>query len=258
MICFKNRGRATLFFAFCIITILHYWLTYVYNCKKENFDSSASEESIENVASLYDKGLVELDNLVVTGKLTVGGEVICDGSGTFGNAKVGNWDKDSNYVSFSHKNRTGDNYGIIQNDKNTYVNSTADGNVFIRNNNVPKMSVSSNGIRFDKDELGIELKWISLSGHGSADTGYAIKDYVCTLADYRGDGDNGEFIKYKYFINKTTNDNWWVSVCKSYDSKTGKLDGCPPSDKGWRYVTVLAIPRILFSKINNQYYDDSK
>jgi hypothetical protein len=253
MICFKNGGRATLFFAFCIITILHYW--YIYYCKKENFDSSASEESIENVASLYDEGLIELDNLVVTGKLTVGGEVICDGSGTFGNAKIGNWDKDSNYVSFSHKNRTGDNYGILQNDKNTYVNSTADGNVFIRNNNVPKMSVSSNGIRFD-DNLGIELRSLYVYKRSAPiDTGYPVDKWVCTIGDYRGKG-----MLHKYFFQRKGSNNWWLSFCESYnpdkdsdpqgDKSTTGSSNCP-SSSDWRFIRILAIPRILFDNVES-------
>jgi hypothetical protein len=136
--------------AFITITFIFYWIDYF--CNYETY----SNEGVQNLNKVYNTKKLIINNLNIKNNLNVNGELECYGNGTFGNAKLGNWESDKNYALLSHKNKTENDYGIIQSDKHTILNSAEDSSVYIKNNNTNNLEITKDDIKFNDSQFNLK------------------------------------------------------------------------------------------------------
>ena len=115
--------------------------------KKINEIYKADIGSIRNLSKLAND-LTKNGKLIVPGGLEVKGNITADGTGTFGNAKIGTWIAGkAEYATFAHKDRfsTTNDYSLLHHkDGNTYLNAKSGKTVHLRINNSDGLIVDSN------------------------------------------------------------------------------------------------------------------
>ena len=193
-----------------LLIILILFLVYIHFIKKvpilEGMSGAINPEALANLSAMYNNGKLKVSSLevtgdtnlkgkaTITGNAKITGNLDTDGYGRFGPAKIGQWVGGKDYAVFGHKDRFGVNtdYPFMNHkDGETYVNSSKDKKVHLRNGGVHslltengKVNIPTLNINGKKPVLKGEVINITMRGtknHKHDNNSY--KDYTIGIAN---------------------------------------------------------------------------